>query len=208
MSYLLIPFLVIIILAFKSYLKQNMTPMDIRENICVIWCIIFLFSLLGGIISFHLYQYNLMLPLTWGLAAMLLLYLALALLFIVVSPSGYRRLFRRSGFSPEELLYAEYRFNHTLEMARDFFLMLLLIVPSLFCGYECIRERFTLPLLLEEAYLIGGLYFVTFCILCPIALRQSFFWLRQLQRIPPEYETELLQNEHQRFQYHRKNRRI
>lgn len=208
MNYILIPLFVIFILVFKGYVKQHTTPQRLRENICVMWLLTLLFSLLGGIISFHIYHYELLASMPWGLVSMLLLYLVLALALIALSPSGYCSLFGRKSFSQEELLYAEYRFHNTLEMLRDFFLMLLLVIPLLYWGYRCIEERFSLSYLLEEAYLIGGLYFVTFCILFPISLRQSIYWLRQLQRIPSEQERELLQAEIIRLHYHRKNRRI
>ncbi len=208
MNYLIIPFLVLLLLSFERYLRQRTFVVRLRENTCVRWCITLLFSLPGGIISYHIYGYEFTAPLSPGLITILLLYLILALLFIALSPSGYRRLFGRVSLSEEQYLYAEYRFNHSLELLKQFFYLLLFLIPPLFGGYEYLRTKYPLPALLEEVYLIGGLYFVAFCILCPISLRQSIFWLRQLQRLPQPYETGLLKQEQQRLQYYRKNRKI
>ena len=208
MNYLIIPFLVLLLLCFERYLKGRTFLIRLRENICVRWCISLPFALLGGIISYHIYGYELTAPLSLGLLVILILYLILALLFIALSPSGYRRLFGKTSPGEEQLLYAEYRFNHSLELLKQFFFLLLFLIPLLFGGYEFLRTRYALPALLEEAYLIGGLYFVAFCILFPISLRQSIFWLRQLQKVPQPYETQLLLEENTRLQYYRKNRKI
>ena len=207
MNYLLIPFFVIFITIFQKHLKNSVSYQRIRESNLVLWSITLLFSLLGGIISYQIYQYELIGSFSMGLTLIMILYLVLTLLFVAISPSGYRKLFRKRTCSEEELLYAEYHFNHSLEMLRSFFLTLLLIVPILFFGYKCMETRFH-QLLLEEAYLIGGLYFVAFCILCPISLRQSIYWLRQLQKIPENYELNLLQRDEQITRYHTKNRKI
>lgn len=208
MNYLIIPFLVLVLLCFERYLKRRTFFQKLRESICVRWCISLLFALLGGIISHYIYDYELTLPLSLGLLVLLLLYLILALLFIALSPSGYRRLFARTTPGEEQLLYAEYRFNHSLELLKQFFFLLLFLIPLLFGGYEFLRTRYPLPALLKEPYLIGGLYFVAFCILFPISLRQSIFWLRQLQKMPQPYEKQLLLEEHTLLQYYRKNRKI
>ncbi len=208
MNYLVIPFFVILIVLFGYYLKNTASAPQIRECTCVKWCITLLFSLLGGVLSYHIYHYQLFTPLSPNLLLMLLLYLILTLLFILLSPSGYRRLFSKATLSPEELLYAEYNFNHSLEILRGFFFVLLLVIPVFFRGVQCLTNHITIPILLEESYLIGGLYFVSFCILFPFSLRQSIYWFRQLQRIPSGQEAALLQNEKQRLQYHRRNRKI
>ncbi|MBQ7920559.1 MAG: hypothetical protein IJ324_11550 [Lachnospiraceae bacterium] len=208
MNYLLIPFFALIIAILQRHLTQSASCKRIRENNLVMWNITLLFSLLGAIISYQIYRYELTAPLSMGQVMILTLYLLLTLLFVAVSPSGFRRLFLKRTYSEEELLYAEYHFNHSLKMLRSFFLSLLLIVPIFFFGYKCLPDNLPSPVQLEEAYLIGGLYFASFCILCPISLRQSIFWMRQLQQMPEEYEMHLLQEEEQMTRYYTRNRRI
>lgn len=209
MTYLIIPLLMVFIQLWERYLKQRTFPLKLRESICVQWCVTLLFSLLGGILSYHIYEYDFTAPLSLGLMPILLLYLILALLFIFLSPSGYRRLFSRVSLTEEELLYAEYRFNHSLEILKRFFFLLLLLIPLLYAGYEYVRAHIpSLPLFMEESFLIGGLLFTAFCLLCPISLRQSIFWLRQLKKSPAPYELILLQEENRHLQYFRKNRKI
>ncbi len=208
MNYLIIPFFTILIVLFQKYIQRITNHKRIRENSLVMWCVTLLFSLLGAISSYHMYQYDFTDSFSTGFLTILALYLILTFLFIAVSPSRYRRLLGKWNASEEEILYAEYRFNHSLEMLRSFFLGLLLIVPLLYSGYRCLQCKLPISILLEEAYLIGGLYFVAFCILFPLSMRQSIFWLRQLQRFPKSYEHQLLQEENTRLQYYRKNRKI
>ncbi len=208
MNYMVIPCFVVLITFFQRFQTHGFRRKKIRENICVIWCITLLFSLLGAIGSFHLYHYEVFKPFSLRLVSICILYLALTAVFIAIAPSGYGKLCKKKSSSPEELLYAEYHFNHSLEMLRKCFLSLLLIVPVLYYAYCCHESRLAKPLDLKESYLIGGLFFVSFCVLLPISVRQSIFWLGQLQKIPEAYEENLINREYQHTRYVTRNRRI
>ena len=104
MNYLLIPFFALIIAILQRHLTQSASCKRIRENNLVMWNITLLFSLLGAIISYQIYRYELTAPLSMGQVMILTLYLLLTLLFVAVSPSGFRRLFLKRTYSEEELL--------------------------------------------------------------------------------------------------------
>ncbi|MBQ7926947.1 MAG: hypothetical protein IJ335_11760 [Lachnospiraceae bacterium] len=204
MSNLIFTLLAAICLLCQKPLTSALRHGKVREGFCTGWSIDLLFSICGMLLSFSIFQYNLWPRLKWNFFILLILYLLLGILFLLLAPSG-TGLFHPRPTLPEALLAAEYRFNDTLRMIRNFLLYLLLGAPL------CLRflfnvqqfEAFLFPL--EETKLCGGICFICFLILFPISVRQSFFWFRHLRLPPDEAEMQLLQQYCNRLHYSRRN---
>lgn len=113
-----------------------------------------------------------------------------------------------SAFGSEKMFHAEYRFNDTLCMVRNFFFALLFALPVLLnlpIQNRLYRSLFTVW---NSADICGAFCFTAFLILLPISLRQAFFWLKNLSGEPTETEQQLLLQYRYRLHYRHRNRRL
>ncbi len=206
MSPLFFSILVGIVTLFHYKLQDTIRRGRIKEGFCTLWLIDTLFALCGLILSFYLYHYRLWEFLTLRNLLLLLLYTTAAFLLFVMAPSGLTLFTQKHSREPEQILAAEYRFNHTLRLVCRFFLVLFFLLP-LFLQILSLKEewyRYLLPAGADK--LCGGVYLLGFSFLLPIYLRQTFFWLKHLQSSPLSTEEEFLRNYTAEIHYRTKNR--
>lgn len=205
MSNLIFTLLAIICLLCHLPLIPALRRGQVRESFCTGWCMDLLFSICGMILSFGIYEYDLWPQMKWNHFVLLVLYLLLGILFLLLAPSG-AGLLRPRPTLPEALLAAEYRFNDTLRMIRNFLLCLLTGAPLGLRFLYSNQQLSSLQVPLGETQLCGGVCFICFLILLPISVRQSFFWLRHLRQEADDAEIQLLQQYYHRLHYRKRNR--
>ena len=159
MKHLILTLLVTFPVIFHSVARKPLKNGRVREVFCACWCVDAVFAICGTLLSFGLYHYELLSFLTIRNAALGLLYLFVTCLLVLLAPSGFSLITKWRAPSGEETLLAEYRFNDTLSMVRNFFLALLFSIPILLI----LLERSPLPLTFLQAWdadrLCGGLCF-------------------------------------------------
>ena len=136
---------------------------------------------------------------------LVLFYLSITILFVWLAPTGFALFAGKQGKDEMQILVAEYRLNDTLGIVRNFFMLLLFLLPVL-CSTVGRTEWFRRTVSWQEAEICGGFCFVAFLILIPISLRQALYWLRNLTDSPVEEEQRWLRNYVIRLNYRRKNR--
>lgn len=191
-------------MAIRPSIKRG----TVREAFCAHWCVDAVFAVSGTVTSFALYHYDFMPFLKVRNLLMMLMYVAVTALFVLLAPSGHSLFTKKRAVSEEKLLLAEYRFNDTLCMVRNFFLALLFGIPILLILLSQSRIQSSLFHTWSEAQICGGFCFAAFLILLPISLRQAFFWLKALVGTPAEEEAFALKQYSMRLHYKHRNRRL
>ena len=208
MNNLILPLLLCILFFFHRSVRRFTAGGKVKEGFCALWLIDTIFVACGTMLSFVLYEYSLTFWLSWQSPIFIALYLLVTVFFILITPSGFQ-VFRRPGHtSPEELLCAEYRFNDTLGLVRNFFMILLFVLPMALQLTALKPDLLSGFLPWTKDQICGAVCFVIFLILLPLCLRQAMFWLKNLQCSPTEAETTLLRNYRTRLYYKRKNRHL
>lgn len=222
----MISFLVVITVLFHIAVHTPAKEGKVREAFCAGWCVDAVFAVCGTIVSFAINHYDptpflTLHTLLWGL-----LFFAATLLFVLLAPSGLSLFARKKHvgkssvykaandeesddtFDSGKLLHAEYRFNDTLCMVRNFFLVLLFALPVLLNLPIQNRLYRSLFAAWNAADICGAFCFTAFLILLPVSLRQAFFWLKNLSGEPTKTEQQLLLQYRFRLHYRRRNRRM
>lgn len=205
MNSLILSALIVVVALFHLAMKSFMRRGKIKAGFCAVWCMNAIFAVCGTVLSFLLYRYLFYPYLTVRNVVWVFLYLLVTILFIGVAPTGFSLVKKKRNFSEEEILMAEYRLNDTLEMVRNFFLLLLFLLPILCAGAEKVRWL-SLLFSWREEEICGGFCFVAFLILVPVCLRQSLFWLRNLTDTTMEAEERVLRKYQMQLQYRHRNR--
>lgn len=188
-------------LAMSSYMRKG----NIKTGFCAIWCMDAIFAICGTVISFMLYQYRFHKFLTVRNVVLILIYMLITILFVWLAPTGIGLLGRKRETDAEQLLLAEYRLNDTLGMVRNFFMILLFLLPVLLAVVQ--REGWFLRAVSwKETEICGGFCFVAFLLLIPVCLRQALYWLKNLTDASVETEQKLLQKHCMQLQYRQRNR--
>lgn len=190
---------------FHLVLRPYMRRGRVREGLCALWCIDAVFAVCGTVISFYLYHYAFSPFLTLRNLLLLLIYLVVILLFFLLAPSGLKLLHPKRNYNEETLLLAEYRFNDTLCLIRNFFLTLLFGMPILFTLLSGREEHLRLYFTFDVNELCAVLCFASFFILLPLCLRQSFFWLKNLRHTATQPEADLLLQQSSYLHYRKRN---
>ncbi|MED9905406.1 MAG: hypothetical protein UFG06_14645 [Lachnospiraceae bacterium] len=205
MNSMIFSFLTFLLFIFHLLAHSCSRKGKIKESFCAVWCMDAVFSILGTIISYYLYQYSLRPFLSLRNLLLVFAYLAVTVLFFLLAPSGILLIYKKSASSEEETLSAEYRFHETAGLVRNFFLVLLFILPLLFTFFKEGQLPF-LPASWRETEICGGFCFAAFLLLLPLSLRQAVFWLKNLAKPVSEAEGKLLQKYSADLHYRKKNR--
>ena len=192
MNSIIISLLVLLIFFFHIYLKRHMRLGKIKEGLSATWFMDTVLTVCGIVVSFYIYHYNFTTFFSLRNILLVLTYLLITLLFLLLAPSGLRLLTHKKQLSIEELLCAEYRFNDTLCMVRNFLLFLLLFVPIITHLPLESPEYQQLLLAWENSQIPAGFYFTVFLLLLPITLRQTFYWISSLKQEPTAMELQLM----------------
>lgn len=208
MNSLLLSVFTAILFFFHRFLRSHSRPDRLREAFLATWLLDTVFALCGAVVSFTLYSYDLYSCLTFRSLSLAGVYLLSTALFLLLAPSGPSLLLKRRPSSGEEILSAEYRFQNALEFVRDFFLLLLFLMPLLFALSGHLDHNIPLLLKWQEDEIYGGFCFVAFLVLLPLSLRQSLFWLKSLRETPSRQELTLLGNYEAHIRYRGRNLRI
>lgn len=196
---------VLLLYFFHIYTKRSMRLGKLKEGLCATWFMDTVFTICGIVVIFYFYHYNFALLFSFRNILLILTYLLITLLFLLLAPSGFGLLTLRKPLSAEELLSAEYRFNDTLCMVRNFLLCLLFFVPLMMNlpiklqGYETLLQTW------KNSQIPAGFYFTVFLILLPITLRQTFYWIKSLKQETTTQELELMKNYSLSFRYRARN---
>lgn len=204
MNSLILSILVAVVAVFHWTMRSYMRKGNIKTGFCAVWCMDAIFAICGTVISFVLYRYSFHPFLTLRNAVIVLFYLLLTILFVWLTPTGLVLLGKKRGLDAEQILLAEYRLNDTLGMVRNFFMMLLFLLPVLF-GVVRGEEWFWQMVSWKEAEICGGFCFVAFLILVPVTLRQALYWLKNLTDSSIETEERLLRKHRMQLQYRQRN---
>ncbi|MBR4085447.1 MAG: hypothetical protein IKK33_14325 [Lachnospiraceae bacterium] len=194
MNSITISLFVLLIFFFHMYTKRYMRLGKLKEALSATWFMDTVFTICGIVVSFYIYHYNLTAFFTLRNILLVLTYLLITLLFILLAPSGLHLLTFKKRLTMEELLCAEYRFNDTLCMVRNFLLCLLFFVPIM--AHLPIKSPDYQKLLLawENSQIPAGFYFTVFLLLLPITLRQTFYWIKSLKQEPTALELHLMRH--------------
>ncbi len=208
MNNFIIPLLLILLLFFHRIVRRFTATGKVKEAFCALWLVDTIFAACGTVLSFVIYRYSLTGLPGWQSLIFITLYLLVTVVFLLITPSGLQVFCKAKSKTPEEQLRAEYRFNETLGLVRDFFLLLLIILP-LALGLFSLRPQLLSAMLpWSSTEICSATCFVIFLILLPLCLRQSLFWLKNLQNSPTEAEIKLLQNYRTQIYFRRKNHRL
>ncbi len=205
MNSMIFPILIFAVFMFHLALRPYMRKGRVREGLCALWCIDAVFAVCGTVISFYLYHYAFSPFLTLRNLLLLLIYLVVILLFFLLAPSGLKLLYQKRNRDEETLLLAEYRFNDTLCLIRNFFLILLFSMPiilTLLSGWE---EHLRLYFTFDINEMCAVLCLASFFILLPLCLRQSFFWMKNLRHAATQPESDLLLQHSSGLHYRKRN---
>lgn len=205
MNNLMISLFVLLIFFFHIYAKRYMRLGKLKEALSAIWFMDTVFTICGIIVSFYIYHYNLTRLFTLRNILLVLTYLLITLLFVLLAPSGLQLLNFKKQLTAEELLCAEYRFNDTLCMVRNFLMCLLFWVPIItHLPLESSKYQ-EFRLAWENSQIPAGFYFTVFLLLLPITLRQTFYWIKSLKQEPTALEVELMKHYSLPFYYSNRN---
>jgi len=194
---------VLVIAFFHRRMRRYMRQGNIKTGFCAMWCIDAIFAICGTVVSFVLYGYKFQPFFTLRNGILVLVYLLLAFLFVLATPSGLA-LLRKKKLSEEAVLTAECRLNDTLGIVRNCFLVMLFSLPILFV-YVRRYEGMIYLSEWKETDVCGGFCFVAFLVLIPVCLRQAVFWLRNLSE-GEVIEEKLLLRHRKQLQYRHKNK--
>lgn len=208
MNNLILSFLVAVVALFHLAARSTIKQRKVREAFCAHWCVDAVFAISGTAISFALYNYDIAAFFKLHNILPGVIYLLATVLLVLLAPSGHSLLTRKQTASREEILLAEYRFNDTLCLIRNFFLALLFTLPLLLTLVT--RIGILLPLFhtWSQSEICGAFCFIVFLILLPVSLRQALFWLKALVGTPDARETHALQQYHIRLHYKTRNLRL
>lgn len=205
MNSLIFSFFVMIVFLFHIFMRSNIRKGKVREAFCALWCVDAVFAVCGTVVSFILFRYTFSPYLNLRNILLGGVYLIITVLFFLLAPSGISLFRKKRTSSEEEILLAEYRFNDTLSLVRNYFLMLLFVLPILFTILMQHKELFSFLSSWKEDEIYGGFCFTAFLILLPVSLRQTLFWLRNLTYAPTEAEKRQLQKYSIHLYYRQKN---
>lgn len=205
MNSLILSILVAVVAVFHWTMRSYMRKGNIKTGFCATWCMDAIFAISGTVISYVLYRYSFQPILTLRNAVLVLFYLLMTILFVWLTPSGIAMLGKKRGWDANQILSAEYRLNDTLGIVRNFFMILLFLLPVLF-GTVKSKEWFRQAISWKEVEICGGFCFVAFLILIPVSLRQALYWLKNLNDSSLEAEQRLLQKHRMQLQYRQRNR--
>lgn len=180
----------------------------VRESYCALWIGDFLFSLLGAIITLTVYHFTLLPLLSLRFMLFFICFLLIAVLFLLLSPSGFGIFTQKNASSEETLIHAEYRFNDAVICIGKLFWLLLFILPLFFTLPKYFPNHLTFLSNFKDGELCSIFCLISFLILLPISLRQTFFWFKNITHIPDESEKHLLKMEQAQIYYKRKNVKI
>lgn len=206
MNSLILSFFATLVWCFHLWVNSYIKRGKIKEGFCALWCIDAVFAVCGTIISFAIYRYTFFPFLTVRNLVIGGVYLVLTFLFLLLAPSGLSLLARKKTSSEETILLAEYGFNDTLCLVRNFFLALLFVLPILFALMSKVSKFLEMSFLWQEGDVCGGFCFTAFLLLLPISLRQTLFWLKNLIASPTEIEEKVLKRYQAGLHYRQKNR--
>lgn len=205
MNSITISLFVLLIFFFHMYTKRYMRLGKLKEALSATWFMDTVFTICGIVVSFYIYHYNLTAFFTLRNILLVLTYLLITLLFILLAPSGLHLLTFKKQLTKEELLCAEYRFNETLCMVRNFLLCLLFFVPVI-THLPLKSPKYQQFLLAwENSQIPAGFYFTVFLLLFPITLRQTLYWIKSLKQELTTPESELMQRYILPFHYNKRN---
>ncbi len=205
MNNMIFTILLAILFAFHRFSRRFIAAGKVKEAFCAVWIADTLFITNAVILSFLLYRYSLREWLHWKILIYIALYLAVTVIFLLITPSGFRLLKKPSFSSREELLLAEYRFNDTLGLVRNFFMVLLMLLPIALKILSRFPEGACEILRWSEDEICGAVCFILFLLLLPLCIRQTLFWLNALQTPFTETEQFLLQNYRTKLHYKNRN---
>lgn len=201
-------FLVVMISLFHQAIRSVIKRGKVRVAFCAHWCIDAVFAVGGTITALALYHYDFMSIFRVKHLFPIILNLLITVLVVLFAPSGYRLFTRRGTFPEEEIRLAEYRFNDTLVLVRNFFQALLFAIPVILILLSQSPIHSSLFTTWSETEICAGFCFTSYLILLPISLRQAFFWLKALVGTPTEAETLALKQYGVRLHYRRRNWRL
>ena len=205
MNSMIIPLFVLLLFFFHMYTKRYMRLGKLKEGLCATWFMDTVFTICGIVVIFYFYHYNFASFFSLRNILLILTYLLITLLFLLLAPSGFRLLTTGKQLSAEELLRAEYRFNDTLCMVRNFLLCLLFLVPLMMNLPIKLQEYETLLQIWANSQIPAGFYFTVFLILLPMSLRQSLYWIKSLKQETTAQELELMKHYSLSFRYRGRN---
>ncbi len=205
MNNLMISLFVLLIFFFHIYTRRYLRLGKLKEALSATWFMDTVFTICGIVVSFYIYHYNLTTFFTLRNILLVLTYLLITLLFVLLAPSGLQLLAFKKQLTTEELLCAEYRFNDTLSMVRNFLLCLLLFVPIITHLPLGLPKYQEFLLTWENSQIPAGFYFTVFLLLLPITLRQTFYWIKSLKQEPSTLEAELMKHYILPFHYDKRN---
>ena len=194
MNNIIISLLVLLVFFFHIYTKRHMRLGKLKEALSATWFMDTVLTICGIVIIFHIYRYNFTPFFTLRNILLVLTFLLITLLFLFLAPSGLQLFTLKKQLSDDELLCAEYRFNDTLCMVRNFFLCLLFFVPIItHLPLEAPKYREIL-LAWTSSQIPAGFYFTVFLLLLPITLRQTLYWIKSLKQEPTSLELQLMKH--------------
>ena len=205
MNNFIIPLLLIPLLLFHRTVRRFTAAGKVKEAFCALWLVDTIFAACGTVLNFSIYQYSLTGLPGWQSFIFVVLYVLVTVVFLLITPSGFRVFCKAKPENPDDLLRAEYRFNDTFGLVRNFFLVLLITLPlalRLFSLHPSLLSAVS-PWSVTELCSAAG--FVIFLILLPLCLRQTLFWLKNLRMPPTEAEKKLLQNYRTQIHFKTKN---
>lgn len=205
MNSMIIPLFVLLLFFFHMYTKRYMRLGKLKEALSATWFMDTVFTICGIVVIFYFYHYNFASFFSLRNILLILTYLLITLLFLLLAPSGFRLLTTRKQLSTEELLRAEYRFNDTLCMVRNFLLCLLFLVPLMMNLPIKLQEYETLLQIWANSQIPAGFYFTVFLILLPMSLRQSLYWIKSLKQETTAWELEFMKHYSLSFRYREHN---
>ncbi|MBQ9122896.1 MAG: hypothetical protein IJY10_05315 [Lachnospiraceae bacterium] len=180
----------------------------IREGNCALWIGQLMFAIFGLVITLSMYRFSLWPFVNLRNLVILFLLLIIATLLLLLAPSGLRILMKKPEMLEEDMIRAEYRFNDTLGIIRNLFLLLLFLCPIFFALEERFPNYFAFLSRFGEGELCSVFCLIAFSILLPITLRQAIFWIRNVTYVPGEAEMHLVRMEKARIYYKKRNIRI
>lgn len=201
MNSIIISLFVLLIIFFHIYTKRYIRLGKLKEALSATWFMDTVLTVCGIVVSFHIYHYNFNNFFSLRNILLVLAYLLITLLFLILAPSGLHLLLSKKQLSTEELLCAEYRFNATLCMVRNFLLCILFFVPVI-TNLPLKSPKYQHFLLAwEKSQIPAGFYFTVFLLLLPITLRQTLYWIKSLRQEPTALELQLMKHYSLPFHY-------
>lgn len=205
MNSIIISLFVLLIFFFHIYTRRYMRLGKLKEALSATWFMDTVLTVCGIVVSFYIYRYNFTNFFSLRNILLVLTYLMITLLFLILAPSGLHLLTLKKQLSTEELLCAEYRFNDTLCMVRNFLLCLLLFVPLMTNLPIKLPEYQSILQFWKNSQIPAGFYFTVFLLLLPITLRQTLYWIKSLRQETTALELQLMKHYSLPFRYNKRN---